>query len=237
VTEGSQPPFRPSDESERPEAQLPGATPAPGGETPPSGGTPPPYSPPPAWGQPSAQSQYQPQPGQQPLPPGAAQPGPPGAQQGYYAYPPPPGYGTPYPGQQPYYPPPGYPYAPVGQYRYDSGPDNGLAIASLTVAILAIVAMFFTAGFAAPISIVASIVAVVLGLKGKKAVEEGRTRKHRDVAVAGFWTGIAGIVLAVLAIVAWVLVFVFADTGGSAAPGDLASLARTIVDALAAPAA
>lgn len=222
MTEGSQPPFPTSGEPEKPQAPAPGATPTPGE------GTPPPVAPPPpAWGQQPAPPPYQPPPGGQYAQPGAAQPGQPGAQQGYYAYPPQPGYGPPQPG---------YTYAP-GYYHYDSGPDNGLAIASLTVAIIAIAAMFFTAGISAPISIIASVVAVVLGHKGRKAVDEGRTRKHRDVAVAGFWTGIAGIVLAVLAIAAWVLVIIFADGNVSADPGDLSSLARTIIDALIAVAA
>lgn len=70
-----------------------------------------------------------------------------------------------------------------------------------------------------------SIVAIVLGVKGKKAVDEGRTRKHRDVAVGGFWTGIGGVLLSLLAIAGWVLFFVFVASGSEADPGDLASLA------------
>jgi hypothetical protein len=153
------------------------------------------------------------------------------AQQQQYAYAPPqPGYPPPHYGGQ-YYQQAPYGYAP-GYYPYYSGPDNGLAVASLTVAIIAIVVWFLTGGFLAPITIIASIVAVVLGHKGKKAVDEGRTRKNRDVAMAGFWTGIAGIVLAVLSTVAWVLIFIFANGSSPAGPGDLSSLARTIIDAL-----
>lgn len=225
MTEGSQPPFPTSGEPEKPQAPVaPGAAgaeqPAAPGTTPPlPGGTSPPYPPAPRWGAPPIPAQ--PYTAQQQA-----------AQQQQYAYAPPqPGYPPQYGGH--YYQQAPYGYAP-GYYPYYTGPDNGLAVASLTVAIIAIVMLFFTAGFSAPVSIVASIIAVVLGLKGKKAVDEGRTRKHRDVALAGFWTGIAGIVLAALAVVAWALIFIFADSGGPAGPGDLSSLARTIIDALAA---
>ncbi|MBI4897526.1 MAG: DUF4190 domain-containing protein [Actinobacteria bacterium] len=134
--------------------------------------------------------------------------------------------------QQPYYGQTGYYNPPGAFYVYDSGPDNGLAVASLTLGIIAIALMFFTAGFSAPLSIICSIVGVILGHKGKKAVDEGRTRKHRDVAVAGFWTSIAGAIIAVLAIVFWVLFIAYADTASSADPGDAASIARGIIDAL-----
>lgn len=140
------------------------------------------------------------------------------------------GYQQPY--AQPGFPPPA-PYAPPGAYYaqpgyyqpYYSGPDNGLANASLITGVISIAALIFTGGFSAPLSLIASIIAIVLGHKGKKAVDEGRTRKSRDVAVGGFWTGIAGVVLSVLAVALWVIFFVaIASTGGEADPGDLASL-------------
>lgn len=151
-------------------------------------------------------------------------------QQPYYGYAQP-GYQQAYP-QQPYQQPYGYPqqgayYAQPGAYYqpYYSGPDNGLATGSLVTAIISIAALVFTAGFSAPLSLIASIVSIVLGHKGKKAVDEGRTQKNRDTAVAGFWTGIAGVVLSVLAVAAWVAFFVIiAESGGEADPGDLASL-------------
>lgn len=168
-------------------------------------------------------------------------PSQPGAHQPQYAYQQYPGYGgqpgyqyPPHPTQAPYYGQPGYANPPGAFYIYDTGPDNGLAVASLSLGIIAIALMFFTAGFSAPLSIICSIVGVVLGLKGKKAVDEGRTRKHRDVAVAGFWTSIAGIVLAVVAIVGWALIFTFADSSSTADPGDAASIARSIIDAVTA---
>lgn len=149
----------------------------------------------------------------------------PWAQQPYYAY-----------GQQPYtqqsyqqpyaYQPQGAYYAQPGYYQpYYAGPDNGLATASLVTAVIALALLVFTAGWSAPISVIASAISIFLGHKGKKAVDEGRTRKNRDVAVAGFWTGIAGVVLSILAAAFWlVFIFVIADTGGEADPGDLASL-------------
>ena len=103
--------------------------------------------------------------------------------------------------------------------------DNGPATGSIVTAIISIPALVFTAGFSAPLSLIASVIAIFLGHKGKKAVDEGRTQKNRDTAVAGFWTGIAGVVLSVLAIAAWTIFFItVANTGGEADPGDLASL-------------
>lgn len=126
-----------------------------------------------------------------------------------------------------YYQPPGYPYA-HGYYYYGQppGPGNDVAVASLTTAGCSIGALVLTAGIVAPLSLIASIIAVVLGVKGKNAVDAGKTRMHRDVARAGFWVGILGIVLSVLAAAAWVALVLLGvnATKVSTDPGDLASL-------------
>lgn len=197
-----------------------GAKPAP--PTEPGETTPPPAQPQPGQPQQGQPQPAQPQPGQPYVQPAYAQQ--PYAQQPHYGY-----YQQPYAAgnQPPYgYPPHGAYYAQPGFYQgFDSGPDNGLANASLITAIISIAALVFTAGFSAPLSLIASIVAIVLGHKGKKAVDEGRTRKSRDVAVGGFWTGIAGVVLSIIGIAAWVIFFVaVSSTGGDADPGDLASI-------------
>lgn len=138
--------------------------------------------------------------------------------------------GQPAPVQTPYgyyQPPGGNPYT-SGYYFYGqpAGPGNDVAIASLTTAGCSIGALIFTAGVSAPLSLIASIVAVVLGVKGKNAVDAGKTRMHRDVARSGFWVGIAGIVLSVIATAAWVAIIVFGINASDTPtdPGDLAAL-------------
>jgi heme/copper-type cytochrome/quinol oxidase subunit 2 len=70
--------------------------------------------------------------------------------------------------------------------------------------------LIFTAGIVGPITIIASIVGTVLGHKGRDDHRQGKTTQGHDEAVAGFWMGIAGIVLSILAVIAWVAVILFA---------------------------
>jgi hypothetical protein len=51
----------------------------------------------------------------------------------------------------------------------------------------------------------------VFSTKGRRNVDEGRTPKHRDLARAGFITGLVSLVLSVLATAAWVAVAILAD--------------------------
>jgi hypothetical protein len=202
-------------------------------------GTQPPVTPP-------AQGGQQPDPGQQsePQAPPAPDANPwqqPPPDPGYWQTSPP-GY-QPHPVQQSTQPPQQQYTAPqfvspgghlVGQpaqaYAYPGGlyvnpgpvgPTNGLAIASVITATSSLGVLLLSIGFAAPLTMIASIIAVVLGHKGKKAVDEGRTPRSRDAAMAGFWTGIAGIVLSFIAIGLWVLVIVLASGESIAPPGEL----------------
>lgn len=121
-------------------------------------------------------------------------------QQQYYYYQ--------YPGYQ--YPPQ-YGYGQPGAYTsYPIEPGNDAAVGSLITSLTAIGFLVLTMGVLAPLTLIASIAAIPLGLKGKKNIAEGKTRKHRDLAQAGFIMGIIGVALAVLAIAAWVLIIVFA---------------------------
>lgn len=139
--------------------------------------------PPPAYPQAGQQYPYVPPPGHQP-PPGA----------------PPPGYGWP---QQPQ---PGW-YQPG-----PSRPTNGTAVAALVLGIAGIAVTLMFAGFLFIVSIPCSIAAWVLGVKGKRIAApdpnlEPMRPGGRGLAQAGLITGIIGLVLAVLAIVFWVLLF------------------------------
>jgi hypothetical protein len=119
----------------------------------------------------------------------------------------PPG-GQPPPGYVPYYPGPAIPVKK----------PNGNATASLIVSGGSLATLIFTVGFFAPLTLIASIVGTVLGHNGKSATDRDPEVGQRDEAIAGFWMGIAGIVLAVLAIAFWVvfvLVLIAADSGTS----------------------
>ncbi len=133
-------------------------------------------------------------------------------------------------GQQPspqFVPPHGQhqPPPPPGQYGYypyqphPPQPTNAYAVASIITSSLSLAILIFTAGLLSPITGIASVVGAVLGHKGKDDVDKGRAVQQRDLAVAGLWTGVAGIVLSTLALLAWIAVIVLAivydDTNSS----------------------
>lgn len=144
---------------------------------------------------------------------------------------------APDPQQQPYYAPPQgtYYYAPPGHEQppgtfrpvyyppQAAKPSNNSAVASIIVACSSIGVLIITAGILAPLTLIASGIATFLGHKGKTDVDQGKTPVQRDLAVGGFWTGIGGIVLSILAIVAWVVIaalIVAADDSGTFHNGD-----------------
>ena len=109
-----------------------------------------------------------------------------------------PEYPQPSPQQPPFAPPP-------------QEPPNSEAVAGFTCAIIGVSLLFFTGGLSSVVSLVLGIVAVPYARRGKRNVAEGRTAKHKDLANAGFVIGIITIVLAVIAIVAWLLIFTTVD--------------------------
>ena len=127
--------------------------------------------------------------------------------------PPPPVYRPPPPPAQPPaypasgFPPPSYTAPPV----YTPQPPNNDAVAGFTCAVVGGALLFFSAGLSSIVSLVLGIVAIPYSRKGKQAIAEGRTAKHRDLANAGYVTGIVVIVLSILATIAWVLVFATVD--------------------------
>jgi hypothetical protein len=129
-----------------------------------------------------------------PPPPPSAPPPPPGA-------PPPPSYGQ-YPGS---YPPP--PQAsPYGGYAPPppSAPQNGLGIASLVTAIIALLSVVGGIGL--------GVVAVILGFMGWGKAKRGQAT-NGGVAVAGIVLGFLSIIEAIVVIV--LSVWVFNEVGGT----------------------
>lgn len=102
-------------------------------------------------------------------------------------------------------PPTGVYYPP--HYYEPAPPKNDAAIASIVVASSSLALLVMTAGLFAPFSVIASVIAVFLGHKGKEDVDLGKTTVHRDTAVAGYWMGLGGALIAAVALAFWVWLF------------------------------
>jgi hypothetical protein len=149
-----------------------------------------------AWQQPAQQAWQQPPPA--PPPPG-------------YGYgPPPPGWQPPPPGWQPP-PPQGYGYA----YYPPPPPDNGAAIAGFVTSLSAIALLIVSGGLLGIVSGIAAPFGIYYSRKGKRAVDEGKTPKHRGLAQAGFVVGIITLILSVIVTAAWVIALIAAANDGS----------------------
>jgi hypothetical protein len=150
------------------------------------------------------------QPGAAPPPPQQPQPPPPPGWQQPPPQQPPPGWYPPPP-----QPPPGYWWPQQQQWGgwqpVDQGPGNSSAIASFVLAIAGIALLTLSFGFASPLTLILGAIAIPFGVKGRRAVDNGDTRKHRGLAQAGFWIGIATVVLSILAIAAWTALLVSDD--------------------------
>lgn len=157
----------------------------------PAGAPPYPYSYPPG---PDQAGTYQPGPYQ----PGAYQPG--AYQPGAYppgAYP-----SDPYQGG---YPPPPMPYGDYYQSA-PAAPKNGLGIAALVVAVIALLGSFSIVG-----GILGGIVAVILGVIGRSRVKSGEAN-NGGVALAGIILGAIAIIVSLVFIP--IYVGLFKDMGG-----------------------
>jgi hypothetical protein len=118
----------------------------------------------------------------------------------YPPYPPPPGPGGGYPGGYP--PPPPQPYS--GYTPPPSAPKNGLGIAALVVAIVALISVVG--------GVVLGIVAIILGFLGWQRARRGEAT-NGGIAIAGIVLGILSIIeaLVVIALSVWV----FNEVGGT----------------------
>lgn len=128
------------------------------------------------------------------LPPGQGYQTPP-PHQPQPAHQPRPTYAPPPPAQQGGLPPPPPPHwAPQAQE-----PGNGVAVAALTCSIVSLGLLLTTVGLFFPVSLGLAIAGMITGRKGMANVDRGETRKHRDLAKAGWVLGIIALVLSVLA--------------------------------------
>lgn len=86
-------------------------------------------------------------------------------------------------------------------------PGNGEATAALVLGIIAIVLVVPLGIFAItlPLALICAVIAIVLGRSGRRKVDRGQTSQKRGQAQAGFIMGVVGTVLAVLAILGFVL--------------------------------
>jgi hypothetical protein len=108
----------------------------------------------------------------------------------------------PYGQQQPY----GYqqPSPWAGTYWYQAEPDNTPAIAGFIMSLASIGTLVLFFGFLSPLTLCLSIAASLVSRSGLKKVERGDTTKNEDLAKWGFWLGILGAVLSLLAILVFV---------------------------------
>ena len=171
-----------------------------------------------------------------PEPPGGQQSAPGGPPPAAYWHQPsagwgPPGYGQGPPGYG--QSPPGYGQSPYGHgspwastyYYAQAEPANSPAVAGFILSITAIATLVVFFGLLAPLTVGLSIAGLVVSRNGIKKVDRGETRKNRDLARWGFWLGIVGIVLALLAIAGWVALIAadpdaFEDDGYDPDDGD-----------------
>jgi len=159
----------------------------------------------------------EPQLGQAAAPPAAEPPPPPGWQgEGWQA------------GWQ--QPPPPWPYYRPGPHE----PDNGAAVAGFVTSVVSGALLVMTVGFVCVITLIAAPFGIHYSRKGKRAVDEGRTRKHRGLAQAGFMIGIVTLVLSLIATAGWIIVLIAAindaqdDGGGGGGPFDSTSAALAL---------
>ena len=143
-----------------------------------------------------------PQPARPSSPPGVRQPPRPARLRPPAARP-----GLPRPAGGGWAPPPGQQWQqapPPWGYPQQQVPDNSPAVAGFVLSLVSVTLLLFTAGLSSIVSVGCSIAAVVLGRKGVKKVDAGETPKNRGLAQAGFWIGVTGLVLSVLATLGWI---------------------------------
>lgn len=93
---------------------------------------------------------------------------------------------------------------PVPSGQQGQPPQNGMGTAALVMGILQFVCL-------GPI---ASILAIVFGKIGMNKADQGLAT-NRSSAQWGFWLGIVGLALSVIALIFWVLFFVIAASSGN----------------------
>jgi FHA domain len=90
--------------------------------------------------------------------------------------------------------------------------SNLPALAAVFLGPLSILLVLFSSGAAFLVSLPCAIAAIVLGSVGMRKVDRGETESFRGLAHLGRITGIIGVVLSTLALIAFVLVAALLDT-------------------------
>jgi pSer/pThr/pTyr-binding forkhead associated (FHA) protein len=86
------------------------------------------------------------------------------------------------------------------------------ALAAVFLGPLSIFLLVFSTGAAFFVSLPCAIAAIVLASIGKRKVDKGETDSHRGLAVLGQVTGIIGVVLSTVALIAFLLIAALLDT-------------------------
>ena len=107
----------------------------------------------------------------------------------------------------PYQPPPVQPYWPQTVY-WQQEPGNTPAMVGFIMSVASISTLVFFIGILSPLNLAVSIASTIVSRNGQKKVDRGETRQSRDLATWGFWLGIAGIVLSLIAIAIWIAIIV-----------------------------
>jgi hypothetical protein len=92
------------------------------------------------------------------------------------------------------------------RYLHHEERDNPAAITGFSFGICALGLFLISGGIAFLATIPCSIVGIVVGRRGIKAVDQGDATRHRRYAKAGFVTGIVTLVLSTI----WALIFIAA---------------------------
>ena len=84
-----------------------------------------------------------------------------------------------------------------GAVTAQGGADEGNspAILALILGIVGLIGLVFTGGL---LGVVLGIIAIVLGVQGRRRVDSGRTTRNRGVATAGLVTGVLATVIGLL---------------------------------------
>jgi hypothetical protein len=109
-----------------------------------------------------------------------------------------------------YTPPPGYQQLQPQAWNYPQQrvPDNNQAVAGFILSLVGGGLLFVSAGLSSIISVGLSIAGMILGRQGARRVDAGETPKHRSLGKAGFWIGLASLILSVIATAIWVAVLI-----------------------------
>ena len=95
-------------------------------------------------------------------------------------------------------------------YPQEREPDNNQAVIGFILSLVGGGLLFFSSGLSSILSVGLSLAGMILGRQGVNRVDQGETPKHRSLGKAGFWIGLASLILSVIATAIWVAVLIAA---------------------------